>query len=112
MGISAIGAKPLLASILLAIFALSMVFEFTNRELLVPYYIALMLAAIWFRESIAASLSFTGLSRDMAILAALGLITVAALHIHTIEVVWGLAKAALAAVYQAGFYLGTAFARL
>ena len=110
--ITAIGAKPLLALAAAALFALSMVLHFTNREAIVPLFIVALLVTVWLRGSIVSAMSFTGLSRDMSILLALVVVTLAVCHVHTFEIVSGLAKAALAAVYQAGFYLGTALGRL
>jgi len=110
--ITALDPKPLLALAVAALFALSMVLQFTSRDAIVPLYIVALLTTIWMRSGIVSAMSFTGLSRDMSILLALVVVTLAACHIHTVEIVFGLAKAALAAVYQAGFYLGTAVARL
>jgi hypothetical protein len=108
MGFSEIGAKPLLGSILLAIFLFSLLLEFTSKGAIVPYYIIGLLALIWFRDSLAQAMSFTGLSRDANLLIAFAVLSLAALHVHTVEVIWGLTKAAIDTAYQSGVYLGRA----
>ncbi|HEX8480816.1 MAG TPA: hypothetical protein VF650_02815 [Allosphingosinicella sp.] len=112
MIISALGPKSVLAGLVLTLFAVSMLLQFTNRGAIVPLFIASILATIWFRSNIVSAMSFTGFSRDVSILVALLVVTLAACHIHTIEIVYGLGKAALSAVYQSGVFLGTALARL
>jgi hypothetical protein len=89
-----------------------MLFQFINREAIVPLFIVVLVATIWQRENIVEAMAFTGLSRDVSILVALAVVTLAACHIHTFEIVYGLGKIAFDMVYQSGVFLGTAVARL
>ena len=107
----ALGTKATLGLILFAVFAASLLLETTSKGAIVPFYIGVVLAMLYFRNGLADAMAFTGLSRDANLLIAFAVFSLAALHVHTAEVLLGLGRVVIDTAFQAGQMFGQAVFR-